>query len=86
MALKKTFVKTIDGFDGELVANDAYFKVSFLSGDKHSMSAYVTGVIAGNQVYAKDHHFVPHIDGDNFIKQAYAHLKTLPEFAGAVDC
>ncbi len=22
----------------------------------------------------------------NFIAQAYAHLKTLPEFAGAVDC
>jgi hypothetical protein len=23
---------------------------------------------------------------ENFIKQAYAHLKTLPEFAGATDC
>ena len=26
------------------------------------------------------------LDGDNPIKQAYAHLKTLPEFAGATDC
>ena len=26
------------------------------------------------------------IDGDNPIKQAYEHLKTLPEFADAVDC
>jgi hypothetical protein len=26
------------------------------------------------------------IDGANPIAQAYAHLKTLPEFAGAVDC
>ena len=26
------------------------------------------------------------IAGDNPIKQAYAHLKTLPEFAGATDC
>ena len=26
------------------------------------------------------------IDGENPISQAYAHLKTLPEFAGAVDC
>jgi hypothetical protein len=26
------------------------------------------------------------LDGENPIKQAYAHLKTLPEFAGATDC
>lgn len=26
------------------------------------------------------------LNGNNFIAQAYAHLKTLPEFAGAVDC
>jgi hypothetical protein len=26
------------------------------------------------------------IDGDNPIAQAYLHLKTLPEFAGATDC
>jgi hypothetical protein len=26
------------------------------------------------------------LDGANPIAQAYAHLKTLPEFAGAVDC
>jgi hypothetical protein len=32
--------------------------------------------------------FVPSVvDGaENFIAQAYAHLKTLPEFADAVDC
>jgi hypothetical protein len=26
------------------------------------------------------------IEGDNPIKQAYEHLKTLPEFEGAIDC
>jgi hypothetical protein len=26
------------------------------------------------------------IAGENPIKQAYTHLKTLPEFAGAIDC
>ena len=30
--------------------------------------------------------FAPDMAGDNFIAQAYAHLKTLPEFAGATDC
>jgi hypothetical protein len=29
---------------------------------------------------------VPSLDGDNSIRQAYLHLKTLPEFANAVDC
>lgn len=26
------------------------------------------------------------LDGENVIKQAYVHLKTLPEFTGATDC
>lgn len=26
------------------------------------------------------------LDGDNPIKQAYEHIKTLPEYAGAEDC
>ena len=30
--------------------------------------------------------FVPNLEGQNFIAQAYEHLKTLPEFAGAEDC
>jgi hypothetical protein len=30
--------------------------------------------------------FAPNLDGANFIKQAYEHLKTLPEFSGATDC
>jgi hypothetical protein len=30
--------------------------------------------------------FVPNLNGENFIAQAYQHLKILPEFAGATDC
>jgi hypothetical protein len=30
--------------------------------------------------------FAPDLNGKNFIAQAYEHLKTLPEFAGATDC
>ena len=30
--------------------------------------------------------FTPNLDGQNFIAQAYNHLKTLPEFSGATDC
>jgi|688.fasta_scaffold660510_2 hypothetical protein len=85
MALAKQLVKTIPGFDGQLTTQ-AQFKVSSLSGSKHNMSALVTGVVDGHQVYTEEHFFVPNLDGHNFIKQAYEHLKTLPEFAGATDC
>jgi hypothetical protein len=85
MALIKQLIKTIPGFEGELTTQ-AQFKVSSLSGSKHNMSALVTGVVAGNQVYTAEHSFVPNLDGPNFIKQAYMHIKTLPEFAGATDC
>lgn len=30
--------------------------------------------------------FKPNLLGDNFIKQGYEYLKTLPEFEGCVDC
>jgi hypothetical protein len=30
--------------------------------------------------------FLPSLDGGNYIKQTYEHLKTLPEFADATDC
>lgn len=30
--------------------------------------------------------FAPSMDGGNFVAQAYAHLKTLPELVGALDC
>jgi hypothetical protein len=30
--------------------------------------------------------FVPDLDGQNFIAQAYVHFKALPQFANAVDC
>ena len=37
-------------------------------------------------VEEQDYSFKPTLDGDNFIQQAYNHLKTLPEFAGSTDC
>jgi hypothetical protein len=30
--------------------------------------------------------FTHNLAGKNFIAQAYDHMKTLPEFAGATDC
>ena len=64
---------------------DAYIKVETVRGSKESLSALVSlsnDATAIQQTYR----FEPDLDGPNFIKQVYEHLKTLPEFAGAEDC
>lgn len=97
MALQKTMtfpckVKKVTDFgsfseDGTISLSDAYIKVERIEGSKEKVVAFVSfnspdGV--GNQSYA----FVPSVDSssDNFIKQAYEHLKSLNEFNGAEDC
>jgi hypothetical protein len=40
----------------------------------------------GQMLEPKTYRFAPSLDGKNFITQAYEHLKTLPEFAGATNC
>jgi hypothetical protein len=67
------------------VLPDAYIKVLEIDGTKHEMSAAVL-IAAGEKQVHKTYEFTPHMNGDNFIKQAYEHLKTLPEFFGAEDC
>jgi hypothetical protein len=64
---------------------DCYIKVDTVKGTKESADALVlftTPEVEGSRLYS----FTPDMDGDNFIKQAYLHLKTLPEFASATDC
>jgi len=65
-----------------------YIKVEFVSGDKANVKASVTFTdeTTNEQLMRKDYSFVPSMDGGNFIAQAYNYLKTLPDFAGAVDC
>jgi hypothetical protein len=43
-------------------------------------------LIKANAVKKESYQFTPNMNSDNFIKQAYLHLKSLPEFADAVDC
>ena len=72
-----------------LVQVSCYIRVAHVTGTKNEITA--------NAVFHKDngdgemfkagaYTFTPSMDGGNFIKQAYGHLKTLPEFAGATDC
>jgi hypothetical protein len=84
MALKKT-VTTPHGFN----AVEAYHRVEGVQISKDI-------IIFQFRSY-KDKSSLPHfadvqvscaynIEGDNPIKQAYMHIKALPEFADAVDC
>jgi len=84
MALSKT-VSTIHGLD----AINAYHRVEgiFIEG-KASIRFYVRSYkktdlpFFDEKVVSAAYNF----DGKNPIAQAYEHLKTLPEFAGATDC
>ena len=62
-------------------------KITSISGDKTRLNVTV---LHSDDVsrYERTYGFEPSVaDGSaNFIKQAYLHLKTLPEFSGSEDC
>ena len=84
MALKKTFT-TASG----LQAIDAYHRVEQLkvvSKDAISFSVRSYASVEKPNFNEVNYSSSYSLDGENPIKQAYVHLKTLPEFAGAIDC
>jgi hypothetical protein len=87
MALSKAIVKELP-FVGS-VSLDSYCKVTTLRGSKDMMHATLEARHAssyGELIDAWNIQFVPDLDGQNFIAQAYVHFKALPQFANAVDC
>lgn len=87
MALSKQITTALP-IVGETVV-DAYIKVESYSGDKDNTNALVVykkeasnGEFIRSDVYS----FNLDLNGSNVVAQAYEHLKTLPEFADAVDC
>lgn len=85
MALKKT-VKTQQGFD----AVDAYHRVEGVRlNGKQNMSFQVRSYKddSGLPAFADAAYETAYdINGNTPIAQAYAHVKSLPEFADAKDC
>jgi hypothetical protein len=65
----------------------AVCKVKSLSGNKEKLS-FIVSHIGDDAQYERAYIFKPSTDegSQNFIKQAYLYLKTLPEFSGAEDC
>lgn len=86
----KSFIQTNIGKienGTQRVLFDAYVKVVSINGDKNNVIAAVH--FEGDNVrFIKKYQVPISVDSGsaNFIAQAYNHLKTLPEFAGAIDC
>jgi hypothetical protein len=87
MALTKS-TTLIDNFGHSIEFSECYIRVFEVNGGKEMISASVSWHPGAGQrsLQVRSFQFVPDMDGPNFIRQAYLHLKTLPEFANAVDC
>jgi hypothetical protein len=88
MALKQT-ITLVDQFDENVTFANAYLRVDRLEGGKNEMTVYLSFYKTPEStriLTSKNYKFQPDLGGANFLAQAYGHLKTLPEFAGAVDC
>jgi hypothetical protein len=96
MALKKQIVVSgiaeisIDGLltseQYEKDLGECYIKVETVNGSKKTVLANVTMTNKEGIVRNYSCAFEPNMNGGNFIAQAYFYLKTLPEFANAIDC
>ena len=88
MALSKQIKFRPAGFSAAVNIQNAYCKVTKVSGDKTYIECQLSVFENKEQpapLYSNIYMFVPNLD-DNFIKQAYKHIKTLDEFSDATDC
>jgi hypothetical protein len=85
VSFNKTYIET---GDVSFTTNPLYIKVESVNGTKNLVSINVsyTDEEKKQKITEKSFAFTPSMDANNFIAQAYVHLKTLPEFAGATDC
>ena len=87
MALQKT-ISLPNNFGTQTEFVGAYIKVRSVNFSKAAAQANVNFSIAkdGQHLATKQYDFLVDLAGNNAIAQAYEHLKTVPEFAGAIDC
>lgn len=87
MALQKN-IKLTDNFEIEVTIENAYIRVEKTDCSKKEAKYTISINKSNDGLMLKNLYgiFDYDINGENPIKQAYLHLKTLPEFADAVDC
>lgn len=80
--------------DSGIDVKDAYARIFHIQGDKSNLSIALQYYVSQSAVEEQKppfkegyYQFVPSVEDDapNFIKQGYEHLKSLPEFADAID-
>lgn len=79
--------------DSSIAIPEAYYRIEDFYGTKNSMSIKVStytsknNAIQGKELYVKSYNMIPSVENgsENFIKQGYKYLKTLPEFEGSRD-
>lgn len=87
MALTKQ-IEMVSNFGDIVVFNNAYFAITSISGNKNNIDVCLSlfkeknGILIKSDIYS----FIPSLQGENFITQAYEYLKTLEEFKDAEDC
>lgn len=71
-----------------LTLQDAYHRIASVDVTKSEMTFSVSVGVneESEQLFAKCYHCNYDIEGNNPIKQAYEHLKSLEEYAGSKDC
>lgn len=80
---------TLEVYNTEVVLPNAYHKICRINGNQDEMYIEITAYTdqtKTKEIIKKTFLFVPNLEGKNFIAQSYDYLKTLPEFADAVDC
>ena len=86
---KSTIQTTIGNIENgtQRVSFSAYIKVLSFTGNKSSVNASVI-FIGDSHQFMKKYELPISIEAGalNIVAQIYTHLKTLPEFDGAVDC
>jgi hypothetical protein len=92
MALEIDLKHTPIGFSSPAILRNAYVRIDSINGTKNKLFMTVGFYNKANDLmivaYQNLYEFYPNVNDDsqNFIKQGYEHLKTLPEFAVAIDC
>lgn len=94
MAFKHSIIFKFHGKD--VVIDNSYIRVAQIVGNKDLIKAVVeinepyvgddSTAKHGQVIEVQSYTFKPNLEGENFLTQAYAHLKSLNKFSGAVDC
>ena len=88
MALVNKFTKNIQGISQPIVTNNAYWKVVNVNGNKEEILVSVEireSKGASGSIGLMAFSFEPEMSDENFISQAYNHLKTLEMFDESTD-